>query len=551
MTAKRSRRPAPVLLPLGAGLVGALSCPPVDVAPAILVGLLGLAVALDRAPSWTAAARGGFAWAFAGQLVVLQFVVPTVDRFTGLGVPGGLLALVLLAAAQSLGWAAAGAACHVLVRRGGVPLPAAFALSVLIACAVPGVFAWTPAGLLSGRPELLQAAEWIGERGVSALLALLVGSAALAWRRHGPDSGAPQPGTSDPTEPRGEAPAPARRLTALRPARPTLLVAALVVLVLVDRVGAARMDAVARAQDGVALRVGLVDQAAAARTAATEPTAVVLRRLESLSTRAERAGARLVVWPEAAYRTPLPRGTRRIEGGTVAPITSRARVPRLIGLQTDEPSGARSYNSATLVTPDGTVQPPYDKLALLPFGETVPGPLRPLFPNASRTTAGRTARPLVLPAAAAPPGVGAVRLGVLICYEDMNPGVGRRVGRLRPRLLVNVTNDAWFAGTSAPALQARLAAVRTVELRTAMVRAVNGGASAWIDATGRLRRRQDGAGPSVLVAHPVLREAGARPTFYVRAGDAPAWAAGLLVIVLAGGRRRFGERARSGASPGR
>ena len=192
-----------------------------------------------------------------------------------------------------------------------------------------------------------------------------------------------------------------------------------------------------------------------------------------------------------------------------------------------------------MVTPDGTVQEPYDKLALLWFGETVPGPLRRLFPNASRTTPGRAARPLILPAGAAPPGVGPVRLGVLICYEDMNAGVGRQVARLRPRLLVNVTNDAWFAGTSAPALQARLATIRTVETRTAMVRAVNGGESAWIDATGRVRRRQDGRGPAVTTADPVLRDADARPTLYARAGDAPVWALVALGVAGCAVRRRL------------
>lgn len=550
------RPSAALLLPVAGGLLGALACPPVDVAPAVLAGLVVLAVALDRAPTWAAAARAGFAWAFAGQLVALHFVVPTVDRFTDLGPAGGVAGLVLLAAFQSLGWAVAGAVGHLLARRAGVPAPAALAVAVLVACSAPGVFVWTPAGLLSGRPELVQAAEWVGERGVSALLAVVVGVAALAWRRTGttPVGGAARTDGRPPVDGEGAAHGPSAVALALRPARLVPLAVALLALVVLDRAGAARMDAVTRGAQGPVLRVGLLDQAARARTADGEPVARVLGRLDALSTRAERAGARLVVWPEAAYRTPLPRGTRRIAGGTVAPITPRARAPRLIGLQTDDPERARSYNSATLITPDGAVQEPYDKLALLWFGETVPGLLRPLFPNASRTTPGRAARPLVLPSRDAPPGAGPVRLGVLICYEDMSPGVGRRVARLRPRLLVNVTNDAWFAGTSAPALQARLAAIRTVELRTAMVRAVNGGESAWIDRTGRVRRRQDGPGPAVTMADPVLRAADARPTLYARAGDRPAWALVVLGVVGCAVLRRSGAgagrpRGRGGRAP--
>ena len=538
------RRPPAVLLPVAGGLVGALACPPFGVAPAILAGLLVLAVALGRAPTWAVAARWGFAWAFAGQLVALRFVVPTVDRFTDLGPVGGVAALVLLAAAQALGWAAAGAAAHLLSRRAGVPAPAAFAVVVLGVCAVPGVFAWTPAGLLAGRPELLQGAEWIGERGVSALLALVVGVAALAWSRPSGTT-APRPDRRLPPAGRLRATRLAPLAAPLRPTRLLPLAIALVALLALDRAGAARMTAVDRAADGPAMRVGLVDQAAAPRTAADEPVSTVLGRLEALSGRAERLGAHLVVWPEAAYRTPLPRGTRRISGGTVAPITPRATAPRVIGLQTDDLATGRTYNSATLITPDGAVQEPYDKIALLPFGETVPGPLRPLFPRASRTTPGRAARPLVLAARDAPPGVGPVRLGVLVCYEDMNPGVGRRVARLRPRLLVNVTNDAWFAGTSAPALQARLAAVRAIELRTSMVRAVNGGESTWIDAAGRVRRRQDRPGPAVTTADPVLRAADAAPTLYARAGDRPLQLVAVLGVALCAGVRWGRARTRT------
>jgi apolipoprotein N-acyltransferase len=67
--------------------------------------------------------------------------------------------------------------------------------------------------------------------------------------------------------------------------------------------------------------------------------------------------------------------------------------------------------------------------------------------------------------------------------------VGRRIAlSLRPNLLVNVTNDAWFTGTAEPELHARLAVMRAIELRLDLVRAVNRGVASWVDATGRFGR---------------------------------------------------------------
>jgi apolipoprotein N-acyltransferase len=54
-------------------------------------------------------------------------------------------------------------------------------------------------------------------------------------------------------------------------------------------------------------------------------------------------------------------------------------------------------------------------------------------------------------------------------------------------LLINLTNDAWFHGSSELDQHLITAAFRCVENRIPMVRSVNGGVSAFIDGNGRIR----------------------------------------------------------------
>jgi apolipoprotein N-acyltransferase len=186
-----------------------------------------------------------------------------------------------------------------------------------------------------------------------------------------------------------------------------------------------------------------------------------------------------------------------------------------------------SYNSAVVATRDGALSDSYDKRHLLWFGETVPLAdrlpwMRQVFARGLGLAAG--GRSVVLAA-------GPIRAAVLVCYEDMLPEAGREAmdtAPLPPNLLVNVTNDAWFSGSTEGELHLRVATLRAVEARRDMVRAVNFGPTSWVDAAGRLRQRASPDVPGVLTADAALLDS--PPTFYSRQGDAPL---GLLVLVLA------------------
>jgi apolipoprotein N-acyltransferase len=176
---------------------------------------------------------------------------------------------------------------------------------------------------------------------------------------------------------------------------------------------------------------------------------------------------------------------------------------------------------------------------LLAFGEYIPGValfpwLQDLLPlGTGRFQAG--AGPVIMPLHA--PQGGNWRLGPLICYEDLLPDFIRRVGELHPELLVNLTSDQWFGARTEPWEHLALSVFSTIELRVALVRAVNSGISALIDPNGRLLEmtyaddpyRNPRASDSKLVVAPKL-EGG--HTLFVAWGDwfACLCAAGTLLL---------------------
>jgi apolipoprotein N-acyltransferase len=123
-----------------------------------------------------------------------------------------------------------------------------------------------------------------------------------------------------------------------------------------------------------------------------------------------------------------------------------------------------------------------------------------------------------------------LRAAVLVCYEDTLPEAGREAMETSPNLLVNVTNDAWFSGSAESEMHLRVAALRAVEARRDLVRAVNLGPASWIDAAGRVRMRSPSSVPAVLLAEPALFDS--PRTLYARFGDVPLV---LLLLVFAGG----------------
>lgn len=480
------------------GAVFAASQAPIDITAGILVGLGGFAFAISDHEK---AGRRGFLFGFGANLVALRFVPEVITHFTPLPYVAGVVALVLLSMAQALPWMAGGAISGLLAGR--IPrLPSwlTFAVGVYAALFVPAVFPWTPAGGLAMWPILLQTSELVGERGASMFIAL--GCALFA------------------------------RAIAKRAWRPAAAGATVFALLLAY--GGVRMRAVESARAAAPhAKVALVSPDFAAGDRWDESRATMMMdRLTTLTKSAESRGAELTVWPESAYPYTLSHGTRRSPSGHRAVLQDGVRGPVLAGVYMKGGSG-RGYNSALLATSDGELSRSYDKRHLLWFGETVPladkiGFLRRAFSKGLGLEPGSES---VLFEA------GTVRAAVLNCYEDTLPDASREAIEIRPNLLVNITNDAWFAGSAEGDLHLRLAVLRTIETRRDMVRAVNRGPTTWISASGKILARRDvsaGAGaPPPLLTDAALLDSPITP--YAVLADAPL----LLLLVFFLGAERW------------
>lgn len=500
------------------GVLFAASTPPTNFLAGIPLGLVGLAWVLRGSPrdldapaelalgprSSSPGPKGALAGGVFGltaNLVALRFVPEVVVRFTSLSPALGWTALVLLAAAQALPWATCGAVVRLLQARAHTPFPLAFACGVYVATLVPSVFPWTPVGAISPWPVVLQSAELVGESGTSALLALAAGLVVEGAAHVRPRA---KDGTATL----------AARLSTRDVVGPWIASALVVVALLAF--GAVRIRAVARLREaaphaGVALVQPGFDAGDRWDPARAND---MLDRLTALTASAESRGASLTVWPESAYPYTLAHDARTFPEGDRAILRPEVRGPVLTGIYMVDEAGA-SYNAAAVATNDGRLSAPYDKRHLLWFGETVP--LSDTFPWLRKVVA---RGPGLLPGHdSVLLRTDEIRAAVLNCYEDTLSGAGREAMEHAPNLLVNITNDAWFAGSAEGELHLRLSVLRAVETRRDLVRAVNRGPTAHVGADGRVLARYDGDLPAALPTNVALLDDGA--TIFTRFGHFP------------------------------
>lgn len=246
----------------------------------------------------------------------------------------------------------------------------------------------------------------------------------------------------------------------------------------------------------------------------------------------EAAGERpdLIVWPETSLPVPLRRDAGVLAGLT--DLSRRLRVPLLIGsMDVEAATQPKIHNSAFLLTDRGIVGR-YDKIRLVPFGEFVPlagliGFVRGWAEFISELEPGSSA--VVFQGPPAP-------LGVVICYEGIFPDLVRRFVQGGARVLVNMTNDAWFGRTDGPWQHLAMYPFRAVEHRVSVVRAANTGVSAMIAPNGQIVRRL------TLYRRDTMSEAvplRARDTLYLKFGDwFPYLALSVGVAALVAGLRR-------------
>lgn len=253
----------------------------------------------------------------------------------------------------------------------------------------------------------------------------------------------------------------------------------------------------------------------------------------------------LIVWPETSFPGFLE--DEPVMSAKLRSIVRQSLTWVLVGAPTlgSLDRGLRFHNSAILYGPDGEETGRYHKLHLVPFGEYIP--LEPVFGflrhfvEIGRFSPGR--EPVVFDLATryqTPPH--RARFAVLICFEDIFPGLVRDARLRGAEFFINMTNDAWFGRSSAPYQHAQASVFRAVENRVPVVRAANTGLSCFITAEGRIDAVVHDNGQELFVtshrSHPIALRPGL--SVYTRAGD---WfvAACAALALLAFRRRRPAE----------
>ena len=166
----------------------------------------------------------------------------------------------------------------------------------------------------------------------------------------------------------------------------------------------------------------------------------------------------------------------------------------LVGVLTEvaEKEKRSRYNSAAFIRPDMGYMGRYDKIHRVVFGEYIP--LRSVLPWLAKLTpfsAGFGIDAGLQPVMFEYHGA---TFAPIICFEDTVPQLVRRTVQMtdasgrHPDVLINMTNDAWFRGSSELDQHLITATFRCIEMRRPMVRAVNAGISAFIDSSGRIRQ---------------------------------------------------------------
>lgn len=187
--------------------------------------------------------------------------------------------------------------------------------------------------------------------------------------------------------------------------------------------------------------------------------------------------ADLWLWPESAAAGASP--------ARLAALARTAGTPLLVGGLCPTPDGQGWLNAALLVTGQGPdLTQVYGKRHLVPFGEYIP--FDKTFPALQRLA------PTGVSITPGDPAAGTVRLpsglvvGPLICFEDTVARMARDSVNQGARLLLNLSNDAWYAPSAQAAQHARQAILRCIETGVPMARSTNGGLNALIDPVGRL-----------------------------------------------------------------
>lgn len=183
-------------------------------------------------------------------------------------------------------------------------------------------------------------------------------------------------------------------------------------------------------------------------------------------------------------------------------------------------SNKKYFNSAVMIDPQGKKVAQYDKIYLVPFGESVPAPLQNIVPAFVGSFSYGSEYDL-LP-------LGDAKAGAMICFESHFGSLSREYVRNGADVLIEMTNDGYLGPT--PVLRQHLAnaVFRAVETNRPVLRVTNVGITAYINERGEVIDSTDSYTEDTRIWK-VSKSDGGR-TFYVRYGDWFAWVCSVLTL---------------------
>ena len=260
----------------------------------------------------------------------------------------------------------------------------------------------------------------------------------------------------------------------------------------------------------------------------------IFDRMMAMTNDAADRGVNVIIWPESTV--PLSYLSTDFYRNAIESTSRTRNADIILGSVAEDPAHAtRMWNAAFLVSGGRTIGH-YDKIRLVPFGEYVP--LRKMLFFAEKLVHavgdfefGANDRPLR----------GRFAYGPAICYEVVFPRITATQVKNGADVLVTITNDAWYDGTSAPRQHLNQARLRAVEADRWLLRAGTTGISALVDPTGRLLQEIPMGRQGIIYAKFAARTA---ITPYVRYGDWFAWVSVIAVMIGIVTRRQKAESRR-------
>jgi len=238
----------------------------------------------------------------------------------------------------------------------------------------------------------------------------------------------------------------------------------------------------------------------------------------------------LIVWSEGSLQKPFPDSYSHYknnpEGHELIPFVKQMEAPLLTGgplfIWNEDNISGKFYNAAHLIDKEGHYRASYSKLHLVPFAESIPGIDNPKIKALMMKIVGISAgwhkgRKLTyfdIPCSyydkedfeSAIESINiqipydtqksfnkegpTVKICTPICFDDSFTDVIRPLFLNGAELFVNITDDSWSLKDSSEIQHFVIAAYRSIEYRTTMIRSANAGYSVIIDPTGRVIKDQ-------------------------------------------------------------